>query len=118
MLPDGTEMSEEEWKQESARCLGLFLAGDGLDEVDEHNEPISDDSFLVLMNASHESVSFRLPALQQEGTWISVLDTSNPRGNGGGERKPNGFGYPLEARSMVVLVASGARQMQMLEHRR
>jgi isoamylase len=117
LLPDGREMSEEEWKQESARCLGLFLAGDGLDEVDEHNEPIQDESFLVLMNASHEPFSFRLPALQNEGTWFAVLDTSNPRGNAGGEHKPNGSGYPLEARSMVVLVAHGARQMQMVEHR-
>jgi isoamylase len=117
LLPDGREMSEEEWKQESARCLGLFLAGDGLDEVDEHNEPIQDESFLVLMNASHESVLFRLPALQNEGTWFAVLDTSNSRGNAGGEHKPNGSGYLLEARSMVVLVAHGARQMQMVEHR-
>jgi isoamylase len=117
LLPDGREMSEEEWKQESARCLGLFLAGDGLDEVDEHNEPIQDESFLVLMNASHEPFSFRLPALQNDGTWFAVLDTSNPRGNAGGEHKPNGSGYPLEARSMVVLVAHGARQMQMVEHR-
>jgi isoamylase len=117
LLPDGREMSEEEWKQESARCLGLFLAGDGLDEVDEHNEPISDESFLVLMNASHEPISFQLPALQHEGAWAVVLNTSNPRGNGNGEHKPNGSGYPLEARSMVVLVARGARQMQMQEHR-
>jgi isoamylase len=117
LLPDGREMSEEEWKQESARCLGLFLAGAGLDEVDEHNEAINDDSFLVLMNASHEPISFHLPALQQEGTWIAVLDTSSPRGNGSGDRKTNGSGYPLEARSMVVLVARGARRMQMQEYR-
>src|SRR6202045_1072685 len=35
LRPDGREMTDEEWGKESARSLGVFLAGEGLDEEDE-----------------------------------------------------------------------------------
>ncbi|MBA3914995.1 MAG: glycogen debranching protein GlgX, partial [Acidobacteriales bacterium] len=32
--PDGKEMGDEAWRNDSARCLGVFLSGSGLDEQD------------------------------------------------------------------------------------
>ena len=61
LRPDGQEMTDEEWKQDNARCLGLFLSGEALDEVDERAQPVKDESFLVLMNAHHETIPFGLP---------------------------------------------------------
>ena len=118
LLPGGEEMSDEGWGRGSAQCLGVFLAGDGLDEVDEHAEPVRDESFLVLLNAHHEPVPFRLPAMQQEGSWLPLLDTARERGIGSKEGQPGGVIYPLEARSMAVLVARGARQVRLAERRR
>jgi isoamylase len=118
LLPDGQEMSDEGWNKGSAQCLGLFLAGDGLDEVDEHAEPIKDESFLVLLNANHEAVPFRLPTMQQEGSWLALVDTSREKGTGEKEGKPGGEVYPLEARSMAILVARGAGQVRLSERRR
>ncbi len=118
LLPGGEEMSDEGWGRGSAQCLGLFLAGDGLDEVDEHAEPVRDESFLVLLNANHEPVPFRLPAMQQEGSWLPLIDTARERGIGSKEGQPGGTIYPLEARSMTVLVARGAGQVRLAERRR
>jgi isoamylase len=118
LLPGGEEMSDEGWGRGSAQCLGVFLAGDGLDEVDEHAEPVRDESFLVLLNAHYEPVPFRLPAMQQEGSWLPLLDTARERGIGSKEGQPGGAIYPLEARSMTVLVARGARQIRLAERRR
>jgi glycogen operon protein len=103
--PDGKEMTDEEWKQNSARCLGLFLSGDGLDEVDERAQPIQDESFLVLMNAGHEPAPFALWPLSAGLHWVPVVDTAceqpgNPQCRYGGDAT-----YPLEARSLVVLAA-------------
>ena len=33
--PDGQEMTDEEWQNSFSRCLGLRLAGDAIEEVDD-----------------------------------------------------------------------------------
>ena len=55
-------MTEEEWADSQSRCLGLRLAGDAIEEVDDMGEPIVGDTFLILLNADHEPVPFVLPA--------------------------------------------------------
>ena len=40
LKPDGTEMSDEEWNNDFARCLGVFLGGEALQEVDERGRPV------------------------------------------------------------------------------
>jgi isoamylase len=104
LRPDGQEMTDEEWQENSARCLGLFLSGDGLDEVDERAQPISDESFLVLMNAGHEPAPFSLWPLSAGLHWVPVVDTACEPGNPLC-RYQGDASYPLEARSLVVLAA-------------
>ena len=53
--PDGKEMMEDEWNNGFTRCLGLRLAGDAIDEIDEKGQPIVGDTFLLLLNAHHEA---------------------------------------------------------------
>jgi glycogen operon protein len=108
--PDGKEMTDEEWKQESARSLGLFLAGEGLDEVDERGQPVRDANFLMLMNAHHEPIPFSLPALPQGSSWVPLMDTSCEPSGIPNCRHEIAATYPLEARSLVVLVARAAGQ--------
>ena len=62
LKPDGSEMTTEEWSQDFARCLGVYLAGSALTEVDARGQRVVDDDFVVLFNAHHDSVPFRLPA--------------------------------------------------------
>src|SRR5205814_1349951 len=73
--PDGKEMTEEDWSHPLNRCVGLRLAGDAIEEVDDMGEPIVGDTFLVLLNAAAETVPFILPAHEPRVRWHPVLDT-------------------------------------------
>jgi glycogen operon protein len=101
--PDGREMSEEEWDHEFARCLGIYLAGDALDEQDERGRLVGDDDFLLLLNAHHEEIPFLLPAFQARVRWEVLLDTSHSSGLASDGRYPAGDVYPLQGRSLALL---------------
>jgi glycogen operon protein len=100
--PDGKEMADEDWNNSFARCLGLRLAGDAIDEVDARGNRIVDDTLLILLNAHHEPMPFVLPAHRRKVRWEVVLDTSQPV-----LKQPRlmrgGDVYELEARSLALL---------------
>ncbi|HEX8141602.1 MAG TPA: glycogen debranching protein GlgX [Pyrinomonadaceae bacterium] len=73
--PDGQEMKEEDWANEDARSLGVRLAGDAIDEVDERGNRIVDDTLLILLNAYYEAVPFTLPTHRPELRWKLLFDT-------------------------------------------
>jgi glycogen operon protein len=79
----------------------MRLAGDEINEVDEHGEAVVGDTLLLLMNAYWETVQFKLPDTKPEHVWESLLDTADPHMPlhvcRGGEQ------YPLEGRTFVVL---------------
>jgi len=106
LKPDGAEMSEEEWQQSFARCLGMYLAGEGLDEVDDRGRPLRDVNFLVLLNAHHERIDFVLPGLHPNSRWWFDLDTGRPDEAVRSRDYAAGQSYPLEGRSFVVLIES------------
>jgi glycogen operon protein len=85
------------------RCLGLRLSGDAIEETDEKGCIISDDTFLVLLNAYHEALPFVLPAHKPGVRWEHILDTSNSNGDKGVRILKAGERYDLEARSIAVL---------------
>ena len=102
LRPDGEEMGEQEWHESAARCLGLFLAGEGLEEKDERGRPVTDDDFLLLLNAHHERIDFTLPGFAKASSgWTVMVDTFD--GARHGQHFVASQRYPLEARSLVVL---------------
>jgi glycogen operon protein len=101
--PDGQEMTDEEWDQADARCLGMFVSGEGLDERDERNRPIKDDTFLLLTNACHEDIPYRLPAPGAGMQWLAVLDTLQDEGLPPDDRYQADQSYALAGRSLVLL---------------
>jgi len=104
LKPDATEMNDEEWQQAFARCLGLFLAGEGLDESDDRGRMIEDVDFLWLLNAHHEEIAFVLPTYRTTG-WQVELDTSYAApAKYVGSVITSGI-YPLQGRSLVLLRA-------------
>src|SRR5712672_856822 len=110
--PSGNEMSEDEWRDPAARCLGMFLAGQGLDETDERGRKIGDENFLVLMNAHHEDVGFTLPSFHPGSRWVAWMDTSQYDGLRTADTRNSGTLYCLQARSMVVLM-----ERRLMEHK-
>jgi len=100
--PDGKEMTDENWRDPRTRCLGLRLAGDAIEEVDTTGNPVVDDTFLLLLNAHHESLPFVLPAHRPGVRWELVLDT---RAEDGRPSRParGGRTYELGTRTLAVL---------------
>ena len=102
--PTGGEMTEEQWRDASTCCLGMFLAGQGLDETDERGRKLGDENFLVLLNSYHEDVAFALPAFHPGSRWVAWMDTSRENGLRNADTHDAGAAYPLQARSMVILL--------------
>jgi glycogen operon protein len=100
--PDGQEMSDEDWNDPHARCLGLRLAGDAIEEMDARGNRLIDDTLLMVFNAHAEPIPFVLPAHRRKIRWELVLDT-----HGVGERRHarserGGAVYEMAARSLAL----------------
>ncbi|MNS29230.1 Glycogen debranching enzyme [compost metagenome] len=99
--PAGVEMTNKAWNAHFVRCLGVRLAGDMMDEVDERGEPVTGDTLLLLLNAHHDWIPFSLPQPRPGHVWETVLDTFAP------EQSPQSYtaaeAYPLQGRTMAVL---------------
>ena len=98
LTPQGGEMSEADWQLPFARCLGMLLLGDRLAERDAYGATIEDDDLLILLNAHHEPIEFRLP----EPDWRVLVDTAQ-------EAPSFAEPYPLQARSVALLAKARSR---------
>jgi isoamylase len=101
LTPDGREMTDEEWHQSEARCLGLYLKGDATNEDDDRGRPIVDDDFVLLLNSHHEQIPFLLPRLEDRSVWQVALNTVGGNSEAifkGAEQ------FPLDARSLALLM--------------
>jgi isoamylase len=110
MRPDGKEMTDEEWQQSFARCLGLYLAGDAFEEYDDRGCRVSDSDLLIMLNAHHEEIPFRILSANPRVRWRVLLDTDYPDG----QREDERFfysreAYPLKGRSFVLLAQARRR---------
>jgi glycogen operon protein len=102
--PDGKEMSDEDWNNPEARCFGLRLAGDAIEELDDRGNRIVDDTLLILLNAHYETISFTLPAHRRKLRWEVVWDSYDPNLDRKKHRLMRGGEiYDLKDRSLVVL---------------
>ncbi len=96
----GKEMTDADWHSESNRCLGVFLSGDLIDEVDEQGQQIVGQTMLMLMNSSPTDVAFTLPVLEAPAYWSLVFDTARPKAKSIRWSKTS---YQLTARSVALL---------------
>ncbi|MGD9694091.1 MAG: glycogen debranching protein GlgX [Thermoleophilia bacterium] len=100
---DGREMSRRDWRDGERRTLGAFLNGEAIPTPGPTGEPVVDDSFMLLVNASHEAVRFRLPARRYGNRWRHVLSTADPDEAEGARAWPARAEVPLAERSLLVL---------------
>ena len=73
----GEEFSAEDWGATWNRSLSLLLNGKTLDAMDENGNQMTDDSFLILINASSEGVEFTLAPPPNGNPWSYALNTEN-----------------------------------------
>jgi len=110
--PGGNEMSEKDWSLPLARCLGMMLSGDTIDVLGFQGEPIRDDTFLFLMNAHYETISFLLPG-QENIEWQLLLDTAIESGFLAEPKSfPSGDELPVIDRGVCLLKLSAGAQAQ------
>ncbi|WP_045227159.1 glycogen debranching protein GlgX [Methyloterricola oryzae] len=98
--PDGEEMSEEEWSQSFARCLGVYLAGEAINERDERDQPLLDDNFLLLLNAHDREIQFLLPNYRADRHWRIMLDTAEEEAQAC--TYSSGENYLVKSRSLTL----------------
>jgi glycogen debranching enzyme GlgX len=106
LTPSGREMSEADWRLGYAKSLMVYLNGDAITEPGPRGEKITDDSFLLLVNAHYEDLPFTLPEAEFGAKWQVVLDTADegPRdARHSGETWPAGAEVPVVARSIQIL---------------
>jgi glycogen operon protein len=75
-LPDGNQMSEENWHDGNARAIAVFLNGQGLHAVNSEGEKVIDDNFYIIFNAAENPVEYKLPGAQYAKQWSLVIDTA------------------------------------------
>ena len=118
LRPDGEEMTDEEWNQDFARCLGVALSGAVIDEVTERGQRVQDENFLLLMNAHFEEIPFALPAPPLGAGWIALIDTSCQISGDANRFFFGSASYPLQARSLALLVERASDRVRGADRRR
>jgi glycogen operon protein len=102
---DGEEMSEQDWADAHAKMLCLLLSGEaGLMHLTARGEKETDDTFLLVVNASHLDVTQRLPTGEEAEHWEVLIDTGRDDDDEDGERFAPGEELGLVARSAKLLI--------------
>ncbi|MEV0145642.1 MULTISPECIES: glycogen debranching protein GlgX [unclassified Nonomuraea] len=110
LTPGGAEMTAGDWHTGYAKSLGVYLNGEAITEPGTRGERIVDDSFLLLINAHHEDMTFTLPGEEFGPAWLPVLDTNHDT------RQDEPF--PDERWQPGALVAVTSRSIQVLRQPR
>ncbi|GAA4973486.1 glycogen debranching protein GlgX [Yinghuangia aomiensis] len=104
--PAGDEMTDADWREATAKSLAVFLNGQAISEPDPRGQAISDDSFLLLFNASHRDLEFRIP-LNHGASWTVLAETADAAGATRDDKDMPvvnaGDPWPVPARAMVIL---------------
>jgi glycogen operon protein len=85
------------------RTLGMFLNGEAPEIRDSSGQCCGDWDFLLLLNAHHEAVSFRISHELYHSGWRIAFDTARPTLEIGKESVKRNRLVNLTARSFVVL---------------
>ncbi len=97
---DGVIMTEEDWGNPSTASLAMFLAGRGIDDVDEEGKAVVDDDLFFIVNGSDSELPYTLPALAPEAPdWELCVDTAD---DGASETIPPGHHTRMPPRTLKL----------------
>jgi isoamylase len=97
----GDEMQPGDWNDGNMRCFGMLL--DGRAQSTGIKRIASDPTLLLVMNAYHDAVNFKIPEVAGGNRWRCFIDTNDP------DREElslisTGEGYQATGRSLLVFV--------------
>jgi glycogen operon protein len=110
LTPTGEEMNAQHWQDGNARCVGLVL--DGRAQTTGIKRRGSDATLLVILNAYHEAIPFKLIEVNGGRDWERLLDTNAPEVDLDDEdRSRFGFNelYTVTGRSLLLFRLRPAR---------
>lgn len=107
----GTRMPDDEWDAGSARSMAVFLNGESISTPDARGEQVTDDSFLLLLNADPETREFTIPPGAWGEQWEVVVDTAfawlaadgSSSGDPEARSLKSGMQIKLDGRSLILL---------------
>lgn len=74
-LPEGDQMTGENFDCDYAKSLALYLNGRGIRNAGEKGAQVIDDDFYLVFNAHYEGLQYKLPSEEYGKKWIKILDT-------------------------------------------
>jgi len=99
LTPSGDEMMPEHWDDPHARCLVILL--DGRAQPTGIRKRGTDLTLLLILNAHHDVVKCKLPAVTGGQAWTCLVDTNRPE-----EPFPTPFNfgkeYKVTGRSLLL----------------
>ena len=98
---NGSEMKPKSWDDEHTRCFGMLL--DGRAQTTGIRRRGSDATLLIVFNAHHDVVKFRLPLYYDDSEacgWTRLIDTNAPVLPAGKFR--GGAVYKVTGRSLLL----------------
>jgi len=95
-------MTAEDWQHGTAKSVAFLLGGDTISTPDEEGHRITGDTLLVLLNASHEHVTYVLPEVEWGEEWEILVDTAGETDLKREHVAARGS-IALEARSLAIL---------------
>ncbi|MFE7447126.1 glycogen debranching protein GlgX [Streptomyces chartreusis] len=110
LLPDGREMTPDDWRRSDAHAVAAFLNGDAIAEPDSCGRPVVDDSFLMLLNSYWEPMEFQLPDDTYGERWTTLIDTSDQQSPPDEVEHKAGTAVLIERRSLVLLSRPSRRR--------
>jgi glycogen operon protein len=106
LTPTGEEMTSEHWEDPRARCIGLQL--DGRAQPSGIPRRGSEATLLLVLNAHHDVVSFKLPEVAGGRDWRRLIDTNLPEEEDEDQeepvRFPLGHCYEVTGRSLLLFL--------------
>jgi len=110
VTPSGEEATAEDWNNPIAMSLGYVLSGAAGEFYTPGGQRDIDESFLVMMNAYYEDLSFHIPMLAAPMSWEPLVDTSRPGGHvADGKLYAPPEVYRLKAHSFALFINRAPR---------
>jgi isoamylase len=105
LTPAGDEMAPQHWQDPRAKCVGLLL--DGRAQSSGIPRRGSEATLLLVVNAHHDVVQFKLPEIPGGRDWRRLVDTNIPEDDEDPEdpvRFPPGHSYEITGRSVLLFL--------------
>jgi glycogen operon protein len=74
--PEGSTMTEDDWKVSYARSIAVFLNGEAIRGLGNRGQRVVDESFYAVFNAYQEPMELTLPDGPYAERWVTVIDTA------------------------------------------